>query len=406
MSLVDSTAVFENRALAIGLTKPTVDALARRGWVTHATFAFSVATNPSAGDDQAFVDGVLTPILGRDDHVDAPKLRRLFFESHTLTAADLRRKVDASEQEAPRKLPPPEIAQRLEALQTRVTPLVIANVLEPSHQLINALVQCVEDGRIRYVEWNKCTSRSQEVNNVKEDADLKVWKTDASGAIKAVRKDPDIMANLATELDVHNPLRRRGVAYEIAQAMFFEAHELIINAFFNELKKDPLEGFSHVTLNQVAAADRELHVRLAELTRGGLHPSPTGGLPLDDHVKTVLASPEIRWMLMPMPKRQAATSSHVVDVPPKAGDTEIKKAKEEKIKKAKADAAKVKKLRRTPMPKQLLGGIPCDEEGNPFCFAFNLGSCKDGDKCKKGMHLCCKKGCKKKHAFINEHKAS
>ena len=400
MSLVDSTAVFENRALSIGLTNPTVEALARRGWVTHATFAFSVATNPSTGDDQAFVDGVLVPILGRGDHIDAPKLRRLFFESHTLTAADLCRKVDSSEQEAPRKLPPPEIAQRLEALQTRVRPLVIANVLEPSHHLINALVQCVEDGRIRYVEWNKCTSRSQEVNNVREDADLKVWKTDASGSIKAVRKDPDITANLSTELDVHNALRRRGVANEIAQAMSFEVHELIINTFFNELKKDPMDGFAPVSLNQIAAADRELHVRF------GLQPSPTGGLPLDDHVKTVLEGPEIRWMLMPMPRRQTAASSVVLDNPPKTGDGEIKKAKEEKIKKAKADAARVKKLRRTPMPKQLLGGVPCDEEGNPFCFAFNLGSCKEGDKCKKGMHLCCKKGCKKKHAFVNGHKAS
>jgi len=80
--------------------------------VTHATFAFSVATNPAAGDDQAFIDGddqafidgVLIPILGAEQHVDAPKLRRLFFESHTLTSADLRRKVDATEQEAPRKL--------------------------------------------------------------------------------------------------------------------------------------------------------------------------------------------------------------------------------------------------------------------------------------------------------------
>ena len=67
--------------------------------------------------------------------------------------------------------------------------------------------------------------------------------------------------------------------------------------------------------------------------------------------------------------------------------------------------AKVKKLRRTAMPKQLLGGVPCDEEGNPFCFAYNLGSCKSGEDCKKGMHLCCKKGCKKKHAFVNEQKS-
>jgi len=82
-------------------------------------------------------------------------------------------------------------------------------------------------------------------------------------------------------------------------------------------------------------------------------------------------------------------------------DSDPKKVKDDKIKKA-----KVKKLRRTPMPKQLLGGVPCDDEGNPFCFAFNLGTCKSGDDCKKGLHLCCKRGCKKKHAFVKEHKAS
>ena len=99
MSLVDSHAVFESSALAIGLSQDTVNALGLRGWVTHATFAFSVATNPGTDDDQPFIDGVLIPILGREDHVDAPKLRRLFYESHTLTAADLWRKVDANEQD-------------------------------------------------------------------------------------------------------------------------------------------------------------------------------------------------------------------------------------------------------------------------------------------------------------------
>ena len=64
MSLVDSNAVFESRALSIGISQPVINALATRGWVTHATFAFAVATNPAAGDDQNFIDGVLVPILG------------------------------------------------------------------------------------------------------------------------------------------------------------------------------------------------------------------------------------------------------------------------------------------------------------------------------------------------------
>ena len=210
MSMVDSTAVFETRARAIGISDAVLTAMNFRGWTTHATFAFSAATQPGA-DEQAFIDGVVVPVLGAPEHIDAPKLRRLFFESHTLTSADLRRKVDSNGQEAPRKPPAPEIAQRMELLQQRVEPLKIANVLEPSHQLINAIVQCVEDGRVRYIEWSKCTSRSQEVNNVKEDGDMRVWKADGSGNIRASHKEPSLTANLSTELDVHNALKRRGL---------------------------------------------------------------------------------------------------------------------------------------------------------------------------------------------------
>ncbi|CAL1170452.1 unnamed protein product [Cladocopium goreaui] len=56
MSLVDSTAVFEGRARTIGLTDDVIQALGLRGWTTHATFAFAVATQPGA-DEQAFADG-------------------------------------------------------------------------------------------------------------------------------------------------------------------------------------------------------------------------------------------------------------------------------------------------------------------------------------------------------------
>jgi hypothetical protein len=404
MSLVDSVAVFEGRARVIGLPDATITAMGLRGWTTwttHATFAFSVATQPGV-DEQAFVDGVVVPLLGAPDHIEAPRLRRLFFEAHTLTSADLRRKVDATETEAPRKLPAPEIAQRLELLQERVRPLIIANVLEPSHQLIHALVQCVEDGRVRYVEWARCTSRTQEVNNVKEDGDLRVWKTDSSGAIKAVNKEPSLSANLTTELDVHNALRRRGVAYEVAQAMSFEAHEKVINFFFFELKKEPMEGFSPVTLQQLAAADREMHVRLAEATRGGLRPGPAGELPLDIPVQQILDGPELRWMLMPMPKKFGSKpSAEPAPNNTKKPEThEPKCNKNEVTKKTKEEAARLKKLKRTPMPKQLSGCVPCNDDGQPYCFGYNLGTCKSNTDCQRGLHKCCKKGCGKGHSFI------
>ena len=404
MSLVDSSAVFESRARAIGLGDQVIHDMAVKGWGSHGTYAFAVATQPG-GDEQVFLDGVIVPLLGSPDHPDAAKLRRLFFESHTLTSAELRRKVDSTELEAPRKLPPQEISQRLELLQARIKPLVVSNFMEPSHHLINSIVQCVEDNRIRYIEWSRCTSRTQEVNNVKEDHDLKIWRADGSGTIKATSKEPSMQAILSTELDVHNALRRRGVAYEIAQAMSFEVHESIINYLFFELKKDPLEGFAAVTMQQLAAADRELHVRLAEATRGGFKPGPAGELPLDVHVQRILEGPELKWILMPHPKRasvpKASTADHQnVKV---AQETDQKRNRQESNKQ-KQDASKLKRLKRTPMPKKLVGCVPCNEEGRPICFGFNLGSCSSSTDCAKGLHICCKKGCFKKHSFLTAHK--
>ena len=47
-------------------------------------------------------------------------------------------------------------------------------------------------------------------------------------------KASDIRAAVSTDLEVHNALRRRGVAYDVAQAMTFEKHEELINLFFND----------------------------------------------------------------------------------------------------------------------------------------------------------------------------
>ena len=64
-------------------------------------------------------------------------------------------------------------------------------------------------GRVRYIKWSKCISRTQEVNNVKEDGDLKIWKADSTGAIKASSKEPSIAAVLKNVCLHVNVLRTR-----------------------------------------------------------------------------------------------------------------------------------------------------------------------------------------------------
>ena len=238
--------------------------------------------------------------------------------------------------------------------------------MEPSHSLINHVAQFVEEGRLRYIEWSRCTTRTQEVNNLKEDQFLKVWKPDSSGVIKAVDKGEDIRASISTDLEVHNALRRRGVAYDVAQAMSFERHEELINLFFNEMQREPLEGFQKVSLEQVAAADREVHVRMAEKTRGGLTRDAQGGLPLDGPLREVIASSEVRWLLMPMPKRAPVRNQEA----PKKQEGDGKpnpKVQPKKTPHSKASAnPNAKKIRKGPMPAALRGGVPTNGEGKPI----------------------------------------
>ena len=131
-----------------------------------------------------------------------------------------------------------------------------------------------------------------------------------------------------------------------------------------------MEGFAPVSLQQLAAADRELHIRLAEATRAGFKPGPAGELPLDIPTNALMEGPELRWMLMPLPKKNVVKVSPEPSKPTKpAAAADPKRNRNEPSKKSKQDALRLKRLKKTPMPKQLVGCTPLDEDGKPFFFA-------------------------------------
>ncbi|CAE7739197.1 unnamed protein product [Symbiodinium sp. CCMP2592] len=364
MSMVDSEPVFASRCERVGLPETVVKKLKSLGWDTYATFAFCIQNQT---DEKAFADRVLRPVLG-DDQTHAARLRRIFMEAYTMTAADLKRLTDASEHDAPRKLPAQELAARLEALQSKIKPLLIRDRSEPSHALINAAAQMLEDNRVRYISWTTCTTRGQEINAVRELTSMKVWQPDKSGMIREVDKGPSMQAVVGSELEVQQALRRRGIAYAIAQVMSFSVHEELIALLFNEYQKDPLDGYEKVSLAQVAQADREIHVRLGELTRAGLAPG-VGTLPLDKPMAEVLGQASVMWLLMPRAKSTKPSDEESEVPPPPPPHPEAGK-----------------RVKRVAMPRALIGGVAEDDSGNVLCFGFNLGTCQvRGDKCPKGL---------------------
>ncbi|CAE7222627.1 unnamed protein product, partial [Symbiodinium sp. CCMP2592] len=403
-------AVFLSKCTQLGLPEDARGKLKRKGWATFGTFAFCVPGEPGRIPDDVFKTSVVQPILGDGGEEHQAKLRRLHFEAYALTAAELKRTAESTESDQPRKVPTAELAARYDVLQKRIKPLRLVDRLEPSHALVNLSAQMLEDQRVRYIEWSKCTSRAQEINLVKEDASLKLLQGGRSGSVKLVDPGAKITADTKSDLEVMQALRRRGVAYELAAIMSFERHEELIDRLFMEYQREPMAGFHPVSFSQLQAADREVHVRMGELTRAGLVPGADGSLPLDIPVSRVLAGSHIQWMLMPRQKGSgplgssgAGEANEKPDKPPRKPPkkTDPSKATDrgqgaDKNQKADSGASpnaaerpgKPRKTRFV-MPKALIGGVPKDGAGRNICFDHNLGKCPNAaGACPKGEHVC------------------
>ena len=404
MSYVDSKAIFRHRCLAVGLPTEVVDRLDLRGWNTFAHFAHAPTATPGTAGAEAAVKVVLDAVLGETFAAHEAALRRLHWEAWTLTAADLKRKVDGTDEASPRKLPVAEIGARLQILTPKIAPLKLQGILEPSHASINLFAAMLDEGRLRYVEWARLTTRDQEVLGASEDNLLKAWKPDKSGVVREHKDAPRLEANVATDLLVHHALRRRGVCYAVAELMTFEVHETLIQFLFDAYYKDPSEGYQRVTLAQLALCDREVHLRLSDQCRTGFTLGADGGLPLDRRLPVVLQMRCVEQLLLP---RTRGASSGAPRDQSKPKPNPKKRKTPDRVNppppKPAAPRPDLRPKKRTPyMPAALKGGVPVDATGAPLCWNYNLGKCEHGDidSCPKGKHLCCMPHCFKKHPFI------
>ena len=225
MAGIDSKAVFAARAAEVGVTQATIDAMVGRTWDTLASFAYSCSYVPGQTDDRDFVEKVMTPVLGPNpnDHADAPRIRRLFFEAHTLAVADLRRRVSGGKDEdEPSRMPIEEHHVRLVALKRKLTGLVLAGPNEPSHRFVDSLVQQLETGQLKYLPWSSCMTREDEVQGKKVSTGG--WH--------------------GTELELMQLLTRRSIGYELAGLCPFDTLQVVTTRYINELSRSPLSGYA------------------------------------------------------------------------------------------------------------------------------------------------------------------
>ena len=88
-------------------------------------------------------DLILKPITEAPDHVDLPKVRRLFGESYSLAVDDLKRRQEGTE-EGTRRVGVAERAERRKKVQNRLTSFDFTGALLVSNKSIDACINLNE----------------------------------------------------------------------------------------------------------------------------------------------------------------------------------------------------------------------------------------------------------------------
>ena len=418
---VDSRACFEERVNELELGAHLAR-LFELGWTTHGRFAFSSDYVPGSGDSTQFNLDVVIPVLGRDDHPDKALLRRLFFDSYTLSVNELRRRLERSSDLAPLPVPDVEREKRRQRVQDRLRGLRLEGELEPSHKLQDLAFAWQDRNRVQPIAWEQCTKRESEAVG---QTVLRQWKADSSGIVRETETTDSGTADLRSDLLLTLALRRRGVALEMANVMSYDTHELLVDLLMREYLRVPLSGYGKLTYEQLSRADSEFWRQMGLATRiCGVRMNADGKRPLDEAAPTVLNSYDFRVMLVPLQTPRAATSSNQADgnaaskrkVEQQAAEIRRLKAKLEAPgptfkgkgsgsggQKGKASGGKGKHASRHRLPLGLIGKSGTTATGEPLCYSYNLpqgcSGAPAGSRCPKGWHKCAEPGCNADHGL-------
>ena len=395
MSYSDSKAVFKKRFLEVGLTDANYEAFNAEGLNTLGTFAFSCNYAPGTADERPLV-ALATNVLGSAPSTkEMACIRRLFSEAYSTIAADIRSKVEASDEASVKKLAPAERSQRLKDQQTRLSGLDLRGNYEPGDSLVDRAVAAYESDRVSYIPWDVCVSRDHEiVTGTKKDANLSF---DSSGTLKLSKRDQVEPCSTGNEMQVRYCLIRRRLALDQANIMCFKLHDRLAEKLMNARMEEPPSGCLKLSLKQIETADKKFWTLMAEKTRDGIKSGPAGR-PCDENFDACLDSPEFLNLLQ---HRFAPPASS-------PGPSKQKPSEEPATKKPKTGPQNLKgaskgNFMRVPSELLALGCVGATTKGHRLCFDYNLRRCKlpvKDQRCGKGLHLCAVKGCQKMHMAV------
>ena len=399
---LESEAVFEARAVQMGISNAVIAQLKAGGIGTLGGYAFCCSFQPGAVDEAPLITALTALLGGQAPDVGLmSKLRRLFYEAHTTALVDMRSRIESSPDEQPRRVQLPERLARLDQLKTRYPGLSITGEYEFSFALLDKVTDQFDRNELKFIPLEECTKRSQELDGLKKDDILKI-EVRKDDTLKLEREQAKTTVRLATDLEIRNAFVRRALAYDAGGLLTFSTHEAWISKLFRIMQEPAIEGHAAVSLQQVYRADKRLWAKMADDTRGNIVPPVGGPKPLDVSMNKFMDHVEVTFLLLPLPLygygATFQTGSAPFVVPPGKGahwnhherdspyGTPGKGTSKGKGKKG-SKGDKNPKVSPAGCAFQLSNGKPC-------CIFFNgPNGCNNksvsvGKRCSRGFHNC------------------
>ncbi|CAE6964726.1 SLC24A2 [Symbiodinium natans] len=389
-SYSDSQSVFNARVDASGLTKE--DATKIKAAVSSLRqLAFISSFTPGQADESPLM-AALKLMLGRDAELGVQaSFRALYHESYAVVTSELRQKIEKSEEPASRRLTQPERAERFEKQKKKLVGVSIKGLSEPSEALVDRAVACYENNELRYLSWEICTSREQEVGSDRR-RDTRFTVDEHTGRLKVENKDAEQKAVTSSEVHVMQALQRRSLAMDQANLVEYATMQQWSDRLMRARMQEAPAGYVRPTWAQLVAADKKLFSELRDLTRDGVQ-SSGGARPLDTHLQTVMNSFDVVCLMQPLPSASSRSldEGKELERPERPGPYGPRKPRNPK------GQGKGKGKTKAPgMPAQMVawgpwGCVSATKKGNPYCYGFQLGTCANEVKnnaCQRGLHAC------------------
>ena len=421
MAAAESETVFFARLEELGLGD-LKSKFQEFGWTSFADFAFACSDFKNS-DPKLFQSEVIEPLVGAETN-RIPRIRRLYMQSYVVGSAEMERYANP-QPDIKVAMHPADRADGMQRVSKRITGFVVRNESEPSHALIDRCATIAQKGVVKYVPWERCTSRDAETM---EEAEVPGLKLTPEGVFVPVpNTGPD--ADLAGEMRWDLALRRRCLAFDVSGLSAFETANLWPEVLKAAYLRVPPKGYLRVSWLQLLEADKALFRKIAEDCPAGCKAKPGEAITeFEKAYKAATFSMEVRLHLQPLQASSSSASSSPASALVSVPDSETKVRKlEGRLKQTEEQLRGTKRRLEAAMQSQgsRKGGGKGSKRGSPggrqrehrnhvavmagmatktkdnesICFNYNLAHgctlAQPGQRCPRGWHVCAKLQCQK-----------